>query len=160
MPQSNVLTSLKIPHFNQVTPGFHTTSEEILEISPRAGPQHPHWRQDWYLTADIFGLTPTSKRFKSELSSKNDHGPGVIWFSLILFTHPSFVGPNRNKTSNRFLQAWPPWLLCIQGAKNSMSPLRNGVNSLQLQEGSEADHQNWKRWIVVCMEGEVAMCTM
>ena len=33
-----------------------------------------------------------------------------------------------------------------------MSPLRNGVNSLQLHKGNEDDHQKWEWWMVVSMD--------
>lgn len=63
------------PHISSSNTQFRTTSEipEISLRTLRAGPQHPHHqRQDWYLKADISGLTPTSKRFKSQ------HHPRMI----------------------------------------------------------------------------------
>ena len=77
MPQSNVLTSHfkqqhPIPH-NFRDPGDISKGWASASPSPEAGLIPESWH---------FRIDTNKQAFQVSTSSKNDHGPGVIWFSL------------------------------------------------------------------------------
>lgn len=101
MPQSNVLTS----HFKQQHPIPHNfrdpgdiskDSKGWASASP--SPETGLIPESWH-----FRIDTNKQAFQVSTSSKNDHGSGVIWFSLIwliLFTS-SHIHPLLGRTATR-----------------------------------------------------------